>query len=223
MKKKHSGTDRRIILASSSYRRQEMMKWLGIPFEVVPSDFPEEQVNYADFSVEGLGHDPEGYAVTIAQGKALTVAEQHPDALVVASDTVVFLDGNVYGKPKNLDDARAMLKTLRGKTHTVFSAVVMIDGETGERRSDVVRSDVTFVNFPDAQLEQYIATSEPYDKAGGYALQGFAKRFVKDVEGSATNVVGFPVLTVRDMLEDLGVPVGVNLEKSVVEKTGYRS
>ena len=205
-----------LVLASSSFRRQEILKWLGIPFEIDVSDFPEEAVRFSDFD------DPEDYVSTIALGKVLTVEKRHPDALIIGADTTVFLDGKAYGKPKNLDDARVMLSTLRGRTHQVFTAVVMHDGETGEKRTEIVRSDVTFTHFSNVTLEKYIATSEPYDKAGGYALQGTAKDFVEGVRGSAMNVVGFPIMTVRDMLEDLGVQIDVNIEESVFKKTGYR-
>ncbi len=211
------GDMKQIILASSSIRRQELMQWLGIPFEICPSDFAEEHVHFADFD------DPEDYVSTIATGKALVTAEHYPDAIIIASDTTVYLDGKVYGKPKNLDDARRILSALRDHKHTVYTAVVMHDGETREKRVEVVRSDVTFLKFSDDELEQYIATSEPYDKAGGYALQGFAKRFVQDVQGSAMNVIGFPLMTVRDMLENLGVEIEVDVEGSIFEKTGYRS
>lgn len=206
-----------IILASSSDRRQEMMRWLGVPFEIVPSNFEEEAVQYSDFD------DPEGYVATIAMGKALAVSSKHPNALTVASDTMVFFGDKIFGKPKNLEDARNMMRDLRGNTHTVITAVVMIDGVTGEKRTEIVTSEVTFFAFSEKELEAYIATSEPYDKAGGYALQGYAKRFVRGVRGSAMNVVGFPILTVRDMLEELGVPIEVDVERSVLEKTGYQS
>jgi len=130
-----------IILASSSARRQEMMSWLGVPFEIVPSNFEEEAVRYSDFE------DPDDYVATIATGKALAVSAQHPDALIIASDTMVFLLNKVYGKPKNLEDARAMIRELRGNTHTVVTAVVMIDGITGEKRAEIVKSEVTFFEF----------------------------------------------------------------------------
>lgn len=208
---------KKIVLASGSFRRQEMMGWLGVPFEIVVSNFPEDSVKFTDFD------DPEDYVATIATGKALSVQQHYPDALIIASDTMVFLNNEPFGKPKDLDHARLMIKKLRGKTHTVYSAVVMIDGETDEHRTEIVKSEVRFANFPDTQLEKYIATSEPYDKAGGYALQGFAKQFVEDVQGSATNVIGFPLLVVSDMLEGMGVPVEVNVEESVFQKTGYRN
>lgn len=207
----------RIILASSSYRRQQMMEWLGIPFEIIVSHFPEEDVKFADFD------DIEDYVAAIATGKALTVLQDNPDALIIASDTIVYLDGVIYGKPRDLDHAREMLQALRGKTHTVYSAIIMMDGETGERKTEIVKSDVTFFDFSDDQLEKYIATSEPYDKAGGYALQGYAKAFVQDVQGSASNVVGFSLPTVRDMLEEFGVPVEVNVEETLFRLLGYKN
>lgn len=208
---------KQIILASSSFRRQELMKWLGIPFEIHVSNFPEENVKFEDFD------NPEEYVLAIAMGKALVVADQFPETLIIASDTTVYLDGKIFGKPKNLNDARSMLQTLRGKQHTVFTAIVMIDGETGEKKTEVVKSLVTFFPFSDETIDQYIATSEPYDKAGGYALQGFAKRFVQDVQGSELNVVGFPLVTVRDMLEECGIPIEVDVERSAFEKTGMRT
>ncbi|MBI5151455.1 MAG: septum formation protein Maf [Candidatus Pacebacteria bacterium] len=208
---------KKIVLASSSFRRQELMKWLGIPFEIHVSNFLEEQIKFEDFN------NPEEYVSAIAMGKALVVADQFPEALIIASDTTVYLDEKIYGKPKDLYDARAMLKTLRGKQHTVFTAVVMIDGETGEKKTEVVKSLVTFFPFSDEMINQYIETSEPYDKAGGYALQGFAKRFIQEVQGSELNVVGFPLVTVRNMLEELGVPIEVDIERSAFEKTGMRT
>jgi len=188
-----------------------------VQFEIVPSNFDEDAVKFSDFD------DPEDYVATIASGKAYVVAQQHPNAFIIASDTMVFLDGKMYGKPKDLTHARSMMKELSGQTHTVYTAVVMMDGETGDSRTEIVTSRVSFFSLSDDEIERYIATSEPYDKAGGYALQGYAKKFVREVRGSAMNVVGFPVLTVRDMLEDLGVPIEVDIEESVFEKTGYRS
>lgn len=206
-----------IILASTSNRRQEILRWLGVQFEIVPSNFDEEAVKFSDFD------DPEEYVATIAAGKAYTVLQLHPNALIIASDTMVFLDGVMHGKPKDLSHARNMMKTFSGKTHTVYTAVVMMDGESGDRRTEIVSSHVTFFTLTDDEIERYISTSEPYDKAGGYALQGYAKKFVREVKGSAMNVVGFPVLTVRDMLEEFGIEIEVDIEESVFQKTGFRS
>lgn len=206
-----------IVLASTSARRQEILQWLGVQFEIVPSNFEEEAVKFSEFD------DPEDYVATIASGKAYVVSQLHPDSLVIASDTMVFKDGVMYGKPRNLSHAREIMQALSGQTHTVYTAVVMMDGETGDRKTEIVSSQVTFFPMTDDEIERYISTSEPYDKAGGYALQGYAKKFVREVKGSAMNVVGFPVMTVRDMLEELGVPIEVDIEESVFQKTGYRS
>lgn len=206
-----------IVLASTSVRRQEILRWLGVQFEIVPSNFDEEAVKFSDFD------DPEDYVATIASGKGYTVLQLHPDSLIIASDTMVFLNGDMYGKPRDLNHARNMMKELSGKTHVVYTAVVMMDGETGDRRTEIVSSQVTFFPLIDDEIERYISTSEPYDKAGGYALQGYAKKFVSEVKGSAMNVVGFPVLTVRDMLEEFGIEIEVDIEESVFQKTGYRS
>jgi len=207
-----------IILASGSERRIALMKWLGIPHRVVPSDFDESLVKPSDFE-----DDIEGFVVTVAMGKALAVLEKFPNALVISADTIVCLDGKIFGKPRDLSHAREMLRQLRGKQHTVYCGVVMINGETQERRIEVIKTQVTFSNFSDRELEQYIATSEPYDKAGGYALQGWAAKRVERIDGSSLNVVGFPLITVRDMLEEMGVLVEVNLEQSILEKTGFTS
>ena len=206
-----------IVLASTSARRQEILRWLGVPFEIVPSNFDEDAVRFSDFD------DPEGYVATIASGKAYVVSQLHPNALIIASDTMVYMDGVMYGKPRDLTHAREIMKALSGKTHTVYTAVVMVDGETGDRRTEIVSSQVIFFPMNNDEIERYIATSEPYDKAGGYALQGYAKKFIQEVRGSAMNVVGFPVITVRDMLEEFGVPIDVDIEESVFQKTGYRS
>ncbi|KKT31018.1 MAG: Maf [Microgenomates group bacterium GW2011_GWF2_45_18] len=207
-----------IVLASNSERRKEMMRWFGVPFIIDPSDFDERSIPVRDFE-----DDPEGYCVTIAECKLLPILDRHPKDLVISADTIVVLGDTIYGKPKDLDDARAILRALRGTTHQVYCGLRMTDGETGESRTEVVRSDVTFSHFSDEALEKYIATSEPYDKAGGYALQGVAGSFVESVQGSETNVVGFPIFIVRDMLESLGVPIHVNLEESVFAKTGFTS
>ncbi len=209
--------EKHLILPSSSFRRQELLTWLGIPFKSVTSDFPEEQIPFEEFD------DPEDFVKTIALGKVLVVEKQYPHSLIIGSDTTVVLDGKNYGKPKDLDDARRMLVELRGRTHAVYTAVVMHDGETGEKRVESVVTKVTFFSFSDQTLEKYIATSESLGKAGGYGFQGEGRQLVERIEGSATNCVGLPLLVVRDMLEDLGVQIEVNVEQSIMEKLGYSS
>lgn len=192
---------RQIVLASSSARRKDLMEFFGVPFEVVPSEFPEEDVKLAD--CDGV----EDYVLTLAVGKALTVASEYADAVVIGADTIVFLDGQIYGKPRNLDDARRILKTLRGRTHEVYTAVFAIDTLTGERQTEVVRSEVEFFPFSDEALEQFISTSEPLGKAGAYAIQGGAKKLAREVRGSVSNVVGLPLTETAAVLEQLGIEV----------------
>jgi len=194
-----------IILASTSPRRQELMEFLGVPFEVVGSEFPEEAVSFDDFL------DPADYVTTIAIGKALAVAPLYDDAIIVGADTMVFLDGMPYGKPTDLDDARRILKVLRGRRHQVITAVGLINTLTNERLVETVQSEVEFFPFSDEELERYIATSESLGKAGAYAIQLGAKVFVREVKGSLSNVVGLPLTEVALALESMGVPIEVDV------------
>jgi len=207
---------RNVILASTSDRRKELLTFLGIPFEVVPSGFPEEDVDRSDFD------EPAEYVATLAMGKALAVADRYDDALIIGSDTIVYLDGEYYGKPKNLDDARRILKALRGKRHRVLSAVCIMDTLTGEKQVEVVETFVTFFPFTDDALENYIDTSESLGKAGAYAIQSGAKGFVSSVDGSLSNVVGLPLREVADMLEKFDIPIDVDVDALIEEQFTYR-
>jgi septum formation protein len=196
---------RQLILASSSPRRKELMEFLGIPFDVKSSDFPEEEIIYEECD------GPQDYVLTVAAGKALTVAQEYHDALILSADTMVFLDGQPYGKPKDLDDARRILQTLRGKTHEVHTALCIVDTLTGDKHTEVVQSFVEFFPFSDDELERFISTSEPLGKAGAYAIQGGAKALAKSVQGSVSNVVGLPLLETASLLEQVGLIVDVNV------------
>ena len=206
-----------LILASQSPRRQELLGWLGVPFRVSVSNFPEEEIPFEDFD------QVKDYVLAIATGKALMVAQQEPTGLILAADTTVFLDGQVFNKPADLDEAREILKTLRGKQHTVATGVVMIDAETQERQDLAVESFVTFRSFSDDVLEEYIRTSESLGKAGAYAVQGKGAVLVEKVEGSVSNIVGLPLVDVKNMLEYFGLPVHVNVEEALFQKLGSRS
>lgn len=205
---------RQLILASSSPRRKDLLEFLGVPFEIKVSDFPEEEVDFTDFN------DPLEYVSTIAMGKALVVADLYPDALILAADTCVFLEGLVYGKPRDLDDARHILKTLRGKTHQVITGFVVIDTMTQERLTGTVESFVEFYHFSDEELERYIETSESLGKAGAYAIQRGAKGFVRQIQGSLSNIVGLPLTEVADLLENFGVPIDVDVRE--IEEIYFR-
>lgn len=179
---------------------------LGVPHTVHPSGFPEEQVRFEDFET------PEDFVLTLATGKALSVADEVSDeALIVAADTLVFLDNTPIGKPKNLDHAREILKRLSGRTHHVVTALCLFDTLTREQVTEGVRSEVTFLPLSDQQIEQYLSTSESLGKAGAYAIQSGAKTFVREVQGSISNVVGLPLVETASALEQMGIPLEVNV------------
>lgn len=198
---------RQFILASGSIRRKDLLEFLGVPFEIRVSHFPEEDVQFTDLM------DPQDYVLARASGKGLLLAQEYPDAIILSADTDVFLHGQVFGKPKDLDDARRILKALRGQKHQVFTGFFLIDTLTGERYAEAVESRVEFFPFSDEELERYIATSESIGKAGAYAVQLGAKRFVKEVQGSLSNVVGLPLLQVATALEQLGIPIDVDVRE----------
>ncbi len=207
---------RKLILASGSPRRKDILDFLGVQYQIVVSDFPEENVHWADFD------EPEEYVQSIAMGKVLTVAEQERDAIILGADTSVFLDGAVYGKPKNLDDARRILQALRGRRHSVVSGVVIFDSLTKEHDSVAVTSLVEFLPFSDEQLENYIDTSESMGKAGAYAIQMGARQFVKNVSGSVTNIVGLPIHETASLLEQFDIPIDVDIDAIVDEHFTFR-
>ena len=181
-----------LILASASPRRRELMAYTGLPFEVICADAEEIKTG-----------EPEALVTENARLKARAVAEKHPGRLVLAADTIVYQDGQVLGKPKDEQDARNMLHSLSGKTHTVYTGVCVI-GEDGREEARADASRVAFVPLSDEAIDWYIATGEPMDKAGAYAVQGRAGMFVSRIEGSYSNVIGLPMALVRDMLKAAG-------------------
>lgn len=186
----------RLILASASPRRRELLATLGCPFEVVPSGVAEALA---------AEPDPRQGAEALALAKAREVARREPDALVLGADTVVVLDGRPLGKPGSPAEARAFLRALAGRSHEVITAVALV--EAGRETVESVRSRVRMRGYAEAEIEAYLATGEPYDKAGGYAVQGEGRRLVAEVEGCYTNVVGLPLSTTARLLAARGIPV----------------
>jgi septum formation protein len=183
-----------LILASASPRRAELLRAAGIAFEIMPADV-DETMDVEDW--------PDGYVRRIAQAKAQTVAPAAGDRPVLAADTVVVVDGQVLGKPGDADDARRMLRLLSGREHIVMTGVCLIGPTEEATRTQVAveRSVVTFTELTEAELDWYIASGEPKDKAGAYGIQGLASRFVTRVDGSYSNVVGLPVALVYQLLK----------------------
>lgn len=195
-----------LILASASPRRRELLRAAGIPFTAQATDIPE---------IPSGGEAPRAFAERLAREKAQAIAHQHPQAAVLGADTVVVVDGLILGKPEDAADAARMLRMLSGKTHEVITAVCLIPPNqlpTGNRPlatdSADVRSEstqVTFASLSDADIEFYVSTREPMDKAGAYGIQGVASRWIPRIAGDYSNVVGLPVALVCQMLNDHGL------------------
>ena len=186
----------RLILASASPRRREMLRMLGVAFTVLQSDVDESP---------RAGESPEAYALRLSEAKARAVAAVRPGRWVLGADTIVTIDGELLGKPRTPDEARGMIRRLSGRAHTVITAFTLFNSERAEPVRRAVCSQVRFKEVPEDELEWYVATDEPYDKAGGYAVQGKAAVLVSEVRGSWTNVVGLPLCEVVEALKGLGL------------------
>jgi septum formation protein len=176
-----------LILASASPRRRELLAAAGVAFEVQPAGVPETQ---------GPGEAPLAYARRLAREKALAVARRvgrAPRRLVLGADTIVILGDEVLGKPADPDEALALLRRLVGRRHRVVTAVALVCSNTLCARETVGESTVEMRGAGEGELRAYVATGEPLDKAGAYALQGHGRRFVLRVEGSESNVIGLPL------------------------------
>lgn len=185
----------RLVLASGSPRRRELLAMLGTPFEV---EIPrvEEKVD---------GHQtPDALVRLLARAKALDVAGRRPEDLVVAADTVVVLDGRILGKPAGRTQARAMLEDLSGRTHQVWTGLALVHLASGRHEEAAERTDVTFRHLDPREVERYVALGEGLDKAGGYAAQGVGAVFVERIEGCFFNVVGLPLARLHRMLAAFG-------------------
>jgi septum formation protein len=191
-----------LVLASASPRRQELLRNAGIPFVVQPIDIPE---------VPRRAEAPRAFAERMAWEKALTVFRQRPDDFVLGADTIVIVDAEILGKPRDAADAARMLRLLSGRRHQVTTGVCLLgpQSETENRQLETgfedVRSATTIVTvdaLSDDDIRSYISTNEPMDKAGAYAIQGRASRWIPYIDGDYFNVVGLPVALVYRMLRE---------------------
>jgi septum formation protein len=185
-----------LILGSASPRRAALLAELNVAFAVRASEVPE---------VRRAGEAPAAFARRAAGAKAAVVARLHPGDWVLAADTIVVVDGVILGKPKGAGDAGEMLRRLSGRTHDVLTAVVLCAPGGRRVESAVVRSGVEFRRLREEEIAAYVASGEPADKAGAYAIQGGAAGFVRRLDGSVSNVIGLPVDEVRGMLERHGL------------------
>jgi septum formation protein len=186
-----------LVLASASPRRRELLTQAGFPFEVQPAHIPEDPLP---------GEDPIAYATRLAREKAQAVFEQltadgrdAADLAVLGADTTVTLDNHILGKPEDAADAARMLRMLSGRTHRVITGVAVVTAKRTEAAAEVTA--VKFLALSDEEIAAYIATGEPMDKAGAYAIQGRAARWIPRVEGCYFNVVGLPISLVATLLE----------------------
>jgi septum formation protein len=182
-----------IVLASASPRRADLLRAAGLDFEATPA--------HADESVRP-GESPETYVRRVAEAKARAVLPRAGGRPVLAADTVVIVDSRILGKPEDGRDAAEMLRLLSGRDHQVMTGVTL--AHNGEVRTHVAVTDVTFATLTEEEIGWYVASGEAFDKAGAYAVQGLASRFVTRVDGSYSNVVGLPVALVYRMLTEAG-------------------
>jgi len=187
-------TSPRVILASQSPRRRELLALVGIAHEVRPADIDETILP---------GERPAPHAERLAREKTTVIAAREPDAIVIGSDTIVVVDGDVLGKPRDEAEAARMLSRLQGRSHTVMTAVAV--SWRGETRSAVEEVGVTFHSLDAAEIAAYVATREPMDKAGAYGIQGYGATIVARVDGDYFAVMGLPLQRLVRLLRELGV------------------
>lgn len=185
-----------LILASKSPRRKYLLENAGLSIRVVPSGVRE-----SDFQPTS----PDAYVKILSQAKAEDIAPQYPDTWVLGADTVVVINGKILGKPKNARAASEMLRVLSGQKHQVFTGFTLYHKMMACQYTDAVVTDVFFKELNDREIDWYVATGEPFDKAGAYAIQGMGTFIVKRIHGSYTNVVGLPVCEVIEFLIKKGV------------------
>ena len=184
----------RIVLASQSPRRRELLSLIGIPHDVLPADLDESVLP---------GEGPPEHAERLARSKADAIAFHDPAAVVIGADTIVVLDGDILGKPRDANEAATMLRRLSGRTHTVHTAVAVAHG--GRTVSGVESVEVTFRPLNETQIATYIATGEPMDKAGAYGIQGYGAVIVERVHGDYFAVMGLALGRLVGLLDSVGV------------------
>lgn len=185
----------RFILASASPRRSELLKLLGLEFEVLPSGIDE---------IVREGETPTEHVHRLATAKAMELADRYPEAWVIGADTIVVINGDFLGKPATESEARAMLGKLSGCKHQVYTGIAITRKLAEVNLSEVVASEVIFKDISQEEIDWYVMTDEPYDKAGGYALQGRGAFFIKEIHGSYTNVIGLPLCEAVNLLKLAG-------------------
>jgi nucleoside triphosphate pyrophosphatase len=199
----------RLILASTSPRRREIIALLGLPFDLIAPDFHELVSDHRPLPDEVLD---------FAKGKAAAVARKHPGNIVVGSDTMILLDGKKIGKPDGIDSARQILRALAGKTHVIFTSVVIIDGTGGPGLQTVQEVLVMMRPYSDADIERYLACEESLDKAGAYSIQGAGRALIDSIRGDYLAAVGLPLKPIADYLQGRGIAFPLDVDRLYADK-----
>ena len=186
-----------IILASASPRRRELLEDMGLQFQVIPSVFNEDSVDPEQFA------SLQDYVIALAAAKGRDLSRSHPDSLLISADTVVTLDGQILGKPVDTQDAERMLRSLSGRSHQVISAVSLKRGSTDFERSGADTTTVKFRDLSQEDIEDYIATGSPFDKAGAYGIQDVGAALAERIHGCFYTVLGFPLPLFYRLMKDL--------------------
>jgi septum formation protein len=181
----------KLILASSSPRRAEILRTVGWPFAALAVDIDESR---------RAGEEAVAYVERVARAKAEAAALRVPGQMILGADTVVVIENEILGKPHDDEDARRMLRLLRDRWHQVLTGVTLVNGETGSSKVAHEVTEVRFAKMSEDEISWYVATGEPKDKAGAYAIQGQGARFIKEIRGDYFNVVGLPVRLLYELL-----------------------
>jgi septum formation protein len=183
-----------LILASASPRRQELLRAVGLKFKIIPAHVNENYI---------AGESPQQHVKRLSRDKAMVIARKYPEAWVLGADTIVVIDGFILGKPKNKIQAREMLQKLSGNEHKVFTGFTIAHAAAEIYQTKVIQSAVRFKTISPKEMDWYVSCDEPYDKAGGYAVQGKGACFIQSIRGSYTNVIGLPICEVIETLKKL--------------------
>jgi len=200
----------RLILASTSPRRREILTLLGLPFEVIYPEFDESILAHRTVQDEVLD---------FAVGKAKSVARKHPESIVIGSDTMILIDGEKIGKPTGMADAKQILHTLSGKTHRVLTSVAIVDSFGGPGLQTVEKVSVVMRGYSDKEIEDYLSCSESLDKAGGYSIQGEGRALIQSIDGDYLTAVGLPLRPIAHYLKGHGITFPLDVEKLYTEKS----
>jgi len=199
----------RLILASSSPRRREILALLGLPFETIAPDFEETLSSHCPAEAEVLD---------FALGKAQSVAKNNPRSIVIASDTMILLDGEKIGNPSGAENTKQTLRMLSGKSHRILTSVALLDGTGGPGLRIVEEVSVKMRAFTDAEIERYLSFNESLDKAGAYSIQGEGRALIESIRGDYLAAVGLPLKPIAGYLESRGISFPLNVETLYAEK-----